>query len=131
MNKEFVPYEESLVMKELGFDEECFGYYEAPKNQLVVNYTEDGESHDNRWYKAVQADKLVTAPLWQQAFRWFRDKHNISSSVEQVYRKGQDKTLYKFVLRNKEVILSYYLHNTYEEAQLACLQELIKIVKYE
>jgi len=27
MNKEFAPYEPSLALKELGFDEPCFGYY--------------------------------------------------------------------------------------------------------
>ncbi len=27
MNKEFIPYEQALALKELGFDEPCFGYY--------------------------------------------------------------------------------------------------------
>ena len=27
MDKEFVPYEQSLQLKELGFDEPCFGFY--------------------------------------------------------------------------------------------------------
>ena len=27
MNKEFIPYEQALELKELGFDEECFGWY--------------------------------------------------------------------------------------------------------
>jgi hypothetical protein len=27
MNKEFVPYQPSIDMKGLGFDEPCFGYY--------------------------------------------------------------------------------------------------------
>ena len=27
MNKEFIPYEQALELKELGFDEECFKYY--------------------------------------------------------------------------------------------------------
>jgi hypothetical protein len=27
MNKEFVPYEQALQLKELGFDEPCLGYY--------------------------------------------------------------------------------------------------------
>ena len=27
MNKEFIPYEQALHLKELGFNEGCFGYY--------------------------------------------------------------------------------------------------------
>ena len=27
MNKEFIPYEQALALKELGFDEPCFGQY--------------------------------------------------------------------------------------------------------
>ena len=27
MNKEFIPYDQALALKELGFDEPCFGYY--------------------------------------------------------------------------------------------------------
>jgi hypothetical protein len=27
MNKEFIPYEQAVVLKELGFNEGCFGYY--------------------------------------------------------------------------------------------------------
>jgi hypothetical protein len=43
MNKEFVPYEESLALKELGFDEPCLAhwYNETPTNsegQCLVYY---------------------------------------------------------------------------------------------
>ena len=31
MEKEFIPYEQALVLKELGFDKECFGYYHYKK----------------------------------------------------------------------------------------------------
>ena len=33
MEKEFVSYEQALALKELGFDEPCFGYYE-PNGEL-------------------------------------------------------------------------------------------------
>ena len=31
MEKEFIPYEQALALKELGFDEHCFGLYENGK----------------------------------------------------------------------------------------------------
>ena len=64
MNKEFVPYEQALALKELGFDEPCFGYYDEGGNL----YTEMVE--------------VLKAPLYQQAFRFFREKHNVLQLTE-------------------------------------------------
>ena len=36
MEKEFVPYELALRMKELGFDEPCFGYYNNKGYSLLT-----------------------------------------------------------------------------------------------
>ena len=37
MNKEFVTYEQALILKELGFDEPCIGFFENNgKNSLLV-----------------------------------------------------------------------------------------------
>jgi hypothetical protein len=60
MNKEFVPYELALELKQLGFDEPCFGVY-ATKDGYVRKsaYDENGD-----------------APLYQQAFRWFEDNYS-------------------------------------------------------
>jgi hypothetical protein len=35
MGKEFVPYELALKLKEIGFDEPCFGYYTSPTGLLL------------------------------------------------------------------------------------------------
>jgi hypothetical protein len=66
MNKEFVPYEEALGLKELGFDEPCFGFYSGPKTKHIGLI----------WYEMPNSGKDtipvgdVLAPLYQQAFRW-------------------------------------------------------------
>jgi hypothetical protein len=36
MEKEFTPHQEALELKELGFDEPCFGYYED--NNLTITF---------------------------------------------------------------------------------------------
>jgi hypothetical protein len=41
IEKEFAPYEEALVLKELGFNEPCFGYWKsywliARKNKILM-----------------------------------------------------------------------------------------------
>jgi hypothetical protein len=36
MNKEFIPYEQALALKELGFDEPCLGFYDEFSNDEVA-----------------------------------------------------------------------------------------------
>ena len=65
MEKEFIPYEQALKLKELGFDKECLKrYYEK---ELVGN----GGYFPNS----------IKAPLYQQAFRWFREKYRLDGHV--------------------------------------------------
>ena len=71
MEKEFIPYEQALVLKELGFDEPCFAWFilegDGAKSTLVLE-------------KCPKQDiGLCLAPLYQQAFRWFREKYNLKS----------------------------------------------------
>jgi hypothetical protein len=109
MKEEFVSYTQALALKELGFDEECFGYYDEGGNL----YTEMVE--------------VLKAPLYQQAFRWFREKHGLEHEI--LYDLGNDLT-------NKVYLYSIYVtdnrseeYKTYEEAEQACLDKLIEIVK--
>ena len=63
MEKEFIPYEQALALKELGFDEMCFGLYAPPSKTVFLHH-----------YGLLRAKEQVLAPLYQQAFRWFREK---------------------------------------------------------
>jgi hypothetical protein len=99
MTKEFVPYEQALALQELGFNEPCFKY------------------KDNTNFR----------PLYQQAFRWFREKHNLKSYIAPVeYLDGNEDT-YHWCIYNHFNSGNEQL--TYEEGELACLKKLIEIVK--
>lgn len=133
MNKEFIPYEESLALKELGFDEECFYYYNNSKKLMEFEYYDLERANSTLQSDYGGKDKICTAPLYQQAFRWFREKHNLLHSMD--WFKGITFTIYDLT---KPVSNKTMLHivsadtppnETYEEAELACLRELIKIVK--
>ena len=102
MTKEFVPYNESLELKELGFDEECLSYY-FNKQLSFGSKTAYGE--------------VVEAPLYQQAFRWFREKYNLHFPI--AVSDG-----FWFFERWRIGV-----YKTYEEAELACLTKLIEIVE--
>lgn len=118
MNKEFLPYEESLALKELGFDELCFAYYAY------------GEANILRFDRFVSKNKsLLKAPLYQQVFRWFREKHNLLAWIN--YHSFDDLTdgSYHWYIHKISDVWEKNSEDTYEEAELACIREMIKIVK--
>jgi len=124
MNKEFIPYEEAVELKVLGFDESCFGYYislgDNKENpfKLIEIQSEKGQFE---W-----TDNVYYAPLYQQAFRWFRDNHLLVGEVfTQI--KPSNKFMYGFKIAGSDKILDGF--NSYEDAELECLKKLIEIVK--
>jgi hypothetical protein len=116
MEKEFIPYEQALALKELGFDEPCFGYF----------YTEDKFFETKIKNSELEEDCSISAPLYQQAFRWFREKYDFDIGI------GKDShDIYHF-----QIDTNYYgnwilpiFSRKYEEAELECLKKLIEIVK--
>jgi hypothetical protein len=109
MNKEFIPYEQALELKELGFDEYCFFDY---NNECEI--TNVG---------------IIPAPLHQQAFRWFREKHQCESSIIAMFLPYEHYKEYQFIITYTESEIVETNFNTYEEAELACLMKLIQMVK--
>jgi hypothetical protein len=126
MNKEFIPYEQALALKELGFDEPCFkGYTEEYKTLIAFSNT-----HTNTSVRNTLPTKPFTAPLYQQAFRWFREKYNLICRVSVTsYGCTLDEQEFYCVITSKYGTASYEIFNTYEEAELDCLKKLIEIIK--
>ena len=60
MNKEFIPYEQALELKELGFEEICFAWYH--KGKLTFNELYNLPD-------IQQKTRNTSAPLYQQALR--------------------------------------------------------------
>ncbi len=120
MDQEYVPYEIALELKHLGFDEYCMGacYYEwngRGKTQIVLHTPDEYDSHDG-----------VKAPLFQQAFRFFREKYGLLCYIRKVgsywYNIGaEDGSTLDDQFEGR--------FDTYEEAELDCLRKLIELVK--
>ena len=123
----FVPYELAVKLKQLGFDEPCFGYWNIdpylpnPTFNLVKPF-------DHEW--------CIPAPLYQQAFRWFREKYNILATIY----SNASGYLYEWhdAIGGTHRGWSEYegpndsgVWDTYEEAELACLTKLIEIVEQQ
>jgi hypothetical protein len=129
MEKEFVPYEEALALKVLGFDKPCLGAYDnSPECFIIPN--------SPHYFKEISG--MVSTPLYQQAFSWFREEYGIH--VEPVWDyppKGgdimdgvEDAIHWTFVITeigdisdDREVKTDWV--KTYEEAELECLRKLI------
>ena len=112
MEAEFIQYEQALALRELGFDEPCFGYY-SNGNLVYGNHT-NNEMQRFRY----------SAPTFSQAFRWFREKYKELKFFikEEDFREG----LYEYDIKD---VLCASGYKTYEEAELECLKKLIEIVK--
>jgi hypothetical protein len=135
IEKEFVPYEESLKLKELGFDEECMALFTNGKLTIYGKQSLDsikGSGLHNR--HLGNSEKMITAPLYQQAFRWFREKCNLRSFVDtRVYDvDSPNQWIYDFQIKMGDGVDTQPFYSgdfdTYEEAELACLKKLIGIV---
>jgi len=115
MKNEFIPYEQALALKELGFDAECFSFY----NAIGELYESEGYY---RYSHNVHKDEVI-APLYQQAFRWFREKYGLCLVIKPIDDKKLD--LGYNLLKNGLIINA---HLTHEEAELACLKKLIELL---
>ena len=120
MEQNFVTHDQALALKELGFDEPCFAYFKDEEFQYPNLYEPFKNSEQKSWF--------VTAPLKQQAFKWFRDKYNIHGIVA-YYGKNQ---WFIEVLDYKGNELIQIEDNTfwsYGEAESICIDKLIQIIK--
>jgi hypothetical protein len=119
MEKEFVPYEQALALKELEFDGPCFGVYIA--GHLMITYDSIYNSTDI---------PVVKAPTFSQAFRWFREKYTTKGWVTPIVNVDGFSDIHEARIHQEEssvLVLGNY--DSYEEAELACLEKLIKIVE--
>ena len=127
LEKEFIPYEQALALKELGFDEPCLAYWynETPTNpegQCLVYYKKPWD--EQKIINGIIRDYYV-APTYSQSFRWFRGKYKIRFIIQSSMSDLGE--YFKVIFPNGEQRNVSY--NTYEEAELACIKQLIEIVK--
>lgn len=152
MTQEFIPYEQALELKDLGFDEPCLanyyvfgdgvlrnGRYGQTKPTLFIN-GEDVEEKCEELKMFAYHD--ISVPTYSQAFRLFREKYGLHSCLKLNYDILDSYILYinskeinRFTIKNKKwesvkktesfkKSKSYKeAFTTYEEAELACLKQ--------
>lgn len=117
MKKEFVPYELALELKDLGFDEECFACYLDDKYLNVEYCKKQFHFHG----------QVASAPLWQQAFDWFREKYKLHLTITSISQESWQW----HITKPGESLGKLYEEDfyTYEDAEIDGLKKLIEIVK--
>jgi hypothetical protein len=134
--KDSTPYPEAFELKELGFDEPCFGYWYTEQEEfkkIDIQLSSIGFLEGEPDY--------ILAPTYSQAFRYFREKYDIHYSIDRECSQHDHKWGYNWSLYNYTGIFDEYLtshpdapagewvYETYEEAELDCLRKMIEIVK--
>lgn len=130
MKKEFIPYEQALELKELGFDEPCFFAFDNCSIQMRCS---DLRTNEQKFSGVNYNISIYTSqPSYSQAFRWFRDKKLCDGSV--CRHVGADggysyrwDIVYEYGVYEERHFKQGY--KTYEQAEFACLNELIEIIK--
>jgi hypothetical protein len=142
MNKNFLPFEESFCLYELGFVEPCLANYYAPEKELTpyIGFTDEGneDKHFSTCINKNHRKTFITAPLFQQAFKFFRDffnlEYNIIKSANGNYSVAIHENTREYL--DKIIMLGGHCHAclseivdlySYEEAELECIRELIKL----
>ena len=72
MEKQCVTFGIAYKLKQLGFDEECIGYFDEEYNFYEFSYYD--YDRENSTISDDYGIKLCTTPLWQQAQDWLRSK---------------------------------------------------------
>ena len=124
MKKHFANYNQSLALKELGFDEDCLGRWlaitewEKPTGEIKLQLGVKAEDYDKN---------QCLAPLKSQVFEWFREKYNLVFNFIS-YNIVKPAEYYWSITWDDEAKASGIV-KSYEEAELACIDKLIEILQ--
>ena len=128
MEKEFVPYELAVKLKTLGFDEPCLAYYQksaviGDDTILPIQIRDQVSNFNDDEYSRLGVP-FWSAPTFSQAFRWFREKYGM------IFTLVGSKYYYpsvSFINTDGYSEIELGEFESYEEAELACLDKLIEM----
>ena len=129
MENQFVTYEIALKLKELGFDEECLGFWYVSK----INNSCIELRHGMCIFKSTSVElskypKNVLAPLWQQVIDWLREKQNICTNIEPI--TFDDEPTYVFEIINlKNGMLLNDINSSFIDSSEALEQAILEALE--
>ena len=112
-------YEQSLALKEIGFDMPVRDWY---TNSLKGTLLLSSEGYQN----FNISDVLTSAPTHSEVLQWAREKHGIDAWVEPYYTMLNGKA-YGYTIFN--IVTAYEGLCTHPEAESALVDKIIELIK--
>jgi hypothetical protein len=137
----FIPYQQALALKELGFNKPCLTYYFS--DGVFNDATEEDDTlypGDPRFYSDTNSSlakyledelkyKAIAAPLYQQAFGFFREKYGYCVTIKKCTPSEYKFEIEQLFAEGDNYYFIDFVFKSHKEAELACLEKLIEIVK--
>ena len=125
MEEQFIAHKHALALKELGFDEPCLAFWDGKNTDAFYFNNIRDASGDYVPFQKHDRLKWFGAPLKQQVFRWFREKYGYWSYIKEATKGTCRFNIEKF----DEKFFNSGLFGSYEDAESACIDKLIEMVK--
>lgn len=126
MEKYFVTYNQALLLNELGFDKPCIAFFNGKHHDYKI----DDENGSVVAFINTNMDigKCLNRPLKTQVFEWVREKHRLCG-VPQYFTGGFYCYTINDMKDQKESNRLFTEFETIDEAESACIDKLIEIIK--
>ena len=126
ITEDFVSFETAKLLKEKGFNEECFALYN-PDGVLI----QSGIRLNNIQVGRVKGS--YSAPTLQMAMKWLREVHNIHIDIDPEWTSKGGFSVIGYCFNIHSIVNPWYedfvIYPTYEQAVEAankyCLENLI------
>lgn len=103
MEQLFIPYDLSVRISEAGFDEECFGWYNAETELIILHNS--GIKPNGLYNSGVKKQDLhkskTLAPLYQQVIDWLREEHALN--IGMTYFRIESVSYWEYRIHYKEI----------------------------
>jgi len=115
MKEQLLDYEHSMMLKELGMNEETLAYthYGGGKNAFFID-------HSTEKYNGRKSGDFVAHPLWKQAEQWLWENHRF---VFDIWMKGNS---FYTEARTPENSRDVICQSDYFDSPIAARQDGIK-----
>lgn len=133
MEKYFANYNQSLALKELGFDEPCISWY------TVFGKFSNDYSNPKKYNSEYELGSFISAPLKSQVFEWFRKNHLLGHEINCPFISYSGKLAciknegrYELYITDEEQLSlpeDIFYSTDYFEAESKAIDKLIEIVK--
>lgn len=120
MQEHFIPYEQALHLKQLGFDEWCVAIC---NKDSFVSKRYDG-THVFMYQNSTShlAPDTATLPLWQQVWNWARTKHRMHVCISYIPQERWHVRIHLMGWSDSRIHSYSNFADSFEEAQLTGLR---------